>query len=116
MKRLTLNETWKQCLAMWKWIAKQIRAGDNQGIYGLKVTWVKKHGIKVDELQGNCFFCEYTRRDKHRGKRDNCRLCPARKINKLFHCNKLPYNYLLEPRAFYKELLRLNRIRLKKRK
>ncbi len=111
MKRLSLDETWRLCLQMWKWIAKKIKADKNLCVGDLKAEWVKKHDF--DEIDSNCFFCEYSA--KHPNKKVNCN-CPAKKIDKGFHCLKGEYHYEHEPIKFYKKLVKLNEIRLAKKK
>lgn len=94
MKRLNLNETWALCLKMWKWIAMKVRAARNAGriwnVDNLKKEWLQKHGIKDEEIDLNCFFCEY---DDKRHSLTECQFCPARKIERDFHCNKSTSNY-----------------------
>ena len=43
-KKLTLNQTWVLCLKMWKWIAEQVKAGNEDDIEDLKEQWLKKNG------------------------------------------------------------------------
>ncbi len=107
MKRRTLNETWKQCLKMWKWIAKEEEGLCRVGVETLKTTWLIKRGFNIDEIKAWCFFCDY-RRDQ------GCGICPGRKIDKNFDCQNESYCYYAKPILFYKELLRLNKIRLTK--
>lgn len=108
MKKLTLDETWDLCLKMFKWISRQ------QGDVGeLKSQWLRKHGFVPASIDSNCFFCEYhhTHKRKDWGK---CN-CPARKIDKDFDCKSAKYDYTTKPRAFYKKLVALNKIRLAKK-
>jgi hypothetical protein len=125
-KRMTLDETWKNCLSMWRWIAKQIK--NRKGFNGfslvrkqaiverLKAEWIESHGFSG--IRHNCFFCEY---DWHRD--DRCTFCPAEKIEKGFHCHQagflspvLPHSFAYRPIAFYNKLVSLNRKRLKAKK
>ena len=98
MKRLNLDETWKQGLMMWRWIAMRVKAGDERNVFVLKAMWLEKHGIENNEIDYNCFFCEYDSRY-----RDDCDTCPAKRVNKLFHCNDSDTNYACyyQPIAFY---------------
>ena len=108
MKKLTLNETWTECLKMWKWIAGQKRKGNINNVGFLKKRWLKNNGYCADSVSGNCFFCEYV------DKRDRgCELCPGRKIDQRFACSNSDYNYFYRPADFYKKLKKLNKIRLK---
>ncbi len=121
MKRLTLDETWVLCLAMWKWIAKEGRAATKAGIVWdvceLKREWVDIHGFEKIKIYHNCFFCEYAHHYSYEDIRgEGCNLCPARKIDKEFDCHNDEYYYFCYPIAFYKKLLALNKIRLAKKK
>ncbi len=110
MKKLNLDETWKLCLEMWKWVVKQRRLGRKGSVDELKDEWC---GINnYEELLLDCFFCERT---AFRGSR-RCRLCPARRIEKDFSCtNEAGIHYFHSPKKFYTNLLRLNKIRLAKK-
>ena len=110
MKKLTLNETWTECLKMWKWVADQKRKGDIGGVINnvvfFKRQWLEDNGYCVDNVGSHCFFCEYV------DKRDRgCELCPGRKIDQRFACSNSDYDYFNEPILFYKKLKKLNRIR-----
>ncbi|MHC4397910.1 MAG: hypothetical protein ACYS1A_19875 [Planctomycetota bacterium] len=109
MKRLTLDETWRLCLSMWRWIAKQKRLHPYSNIRVLKRRWAEKHGYF--DLEQNCFFCEYTvRRELY------CEGCPGAKVDKMFRCARYPkYIWYSKPIAFYKKLVSLNRKRLAKK-
>ena len=109
MKRLTLNETWVECLKKWKWIAQQKMKGDI--VHILKVQWLEDNGYCTDDVRYHCFFCEYTNK---RGRR--CDLCPGRKIDPGFECRNSDYDYFDEPILFYAKLKKLNRIRLSRGK
>ncbi len=111
MKKLNLDETWRLCLMMWKWIAKQKKAGNTSNVYLLKRTWLKKHGYKGNTVDGDCFFCEYTRQYS-----SNCYYCPPGKIEAGFRCDDKNCSYYDNPIFFYKKLLRLNKIRMAKKK
>ncbi len=120
MKRLNLDETWVLCLAMWKWIAQQVRAAIKAGkawdVNNLKAKWCRKHGYShIDWL---CFFCEYILHNN----RSSCKTsrisphCPGRKVDKKFNCQNKEYQFENKPIAFYKKLLALNKIRLAKKR
>ena len=119
MKRLTIDQTWEQCLKMWKWISRRCKGRDtlwclrNVGI--LKIEWLAERGIVEDEIFGDCFFCEY-RAHSHGKKINGDCFCPARKIDEDFMCMDTPYGYAEAPRLFYAELKRLNKIRLERKK
>jgi len=128
MKRLTVNETWEQCLAMWKWISRQCKVKSyRESIYDYKEAWSTKNGYKEGDIRELCFFC-------HKGqlrlaatklpKREwltkyatsQCPYCPAMDIDSDFDCFNSEYHFELKPRLFYAELKRLNKIRLAKKK
>ena len=114
MKRLTINGTWENCLAMWKWISRQCLGKGvdwcTENVNLLKKRWLFENGFTVGDMENNCFFCEY---DTIR--RDSCQDCPIKRIEKAFHCVDSARNYETHPRKFYAELRRLNKIRLAKK-
>lgn len=114
MKRLTLNETWRLCLKQWKWLVKEIKAHPDANIHVLKRKWVKLQGYGEDGVDDDCFFCEYAGQREKFGGEFGCRGCPARKVDKEFHCSNVDYNYCSKPIKFYKKILELNKIRTKK--
>lgn len=100
MKKRTLNQTWILCLRMWRWVA-----GQKGVISDLKIQWFSDNGFEYIAL--DCFFCDYTLNKKSGG----CKACPGRLVDPTFSCTTKKYNYEYNSGAFYKELLRLNRIR-----
>lgn len=118
MKKLTLDKTWELCLAQWKWIVGQIRKGRPAYIGDLKGEWLVKHGFEnTRDSAGNCFFCRYAGGDVSGGiDEKDCIKCPARKVDKAFYCCNADYDYAYKPLAFYAKLLKLNKIRLAKKK
>lgn len=100
MKKRTLNQTWTLCLRMWRKISREWAEGI-MDIHQLKEKWLKENGF--EDITADCFFCDY----------DNasCRSCPGKLIDPEFDCTFTPYDYKDNPPGFYKELLRLNRIR-----
>ncbi len=109
--RLTLKLARELCLKQWRWIVKQIRAGDPRSVNDLKSAWVNDNIIGKNVPEGNCFYCEYT----SQGNRDGlgCAVCPGRKIDPNFDCMGDDYYYSREPEKFYKELLRHKRLEKK---
>lgn len=108
MKKLTLNETWRLCLSMWRWIAKQWREGTELTVGQLKRLWLEKH--EHEGVYLNCFFCEY------RYSRGNCENCPGALVDSAFRCGNSEYEWCKNPIGFYNKLRSLNRKRLAKRK
>jgi len=105
MKKYTLDETWDNCLAMWKHISRRMLVSE-RFVSAEKRRWLKKHHIV--SLQENCFFCEYANYYKGQG----CSACPGALIDPNFRCLDDEYHCFNKPRAFYQELKRLNKIRL----
>ena len=110
MKRLTLDQTWKLCLSMWRWIAKQIREGSKERVRNLKRIWVDKHGYTY--IMEDCFFCEYTRSHDVMCYPN----CPGKKVDIGFSCTTHDNEWSIKPIAFYNKLVSVNRKRLAKRK
>ena len=111
MKRLTVNKTWENCLAMWKWISRKCLKIDWPDVDRLKVEWLEANGYPdADIIHHHCFFCQHCQSGNHDGV--ECR-CPAKKIDKDFYCFAVQHSYSGRPRDFYNELKRLNKIRLK---
>ena len=46
MKKMTLDKTWERCLAMWEWIASEIKNGTTDPPGTLKGEWLKDHRYK----------------------------------------------------------------------
>ncbi len=100
-RRFNLEETWRLCLSMWRWIAKQIREGSEESVSDLKEEWLEKEGI--EEIEEDCFFCEYGGGE--------CGDCPGRLVDPDFHCANDEYYWVDSPILFCNELIRLNRKR-----
>lgn len=117
MKRLTLDETWKNCLSMWRWIAKEKENENADGVWALKRQWIEENDLETHEVQNKCFFCEYDREnsginpDRHT---DSCPDCPGSIVDPSFDCYHPDYDFEADPIAFYNKLVSLNRKRLKK--
>lgn len=105
----TENEIWSECIRMWHDCAvdpKYIILGN---IATRKIQWLKDNKYNYLKIESSCFFCEFAKENYA------CTACPGIKINSKFRCTDINYNYRDEPIKFYKELLRLNEIRLSKR-
>ena len=113
---MTLEKTWKQCLLMWKWIAKEgvnILDEDMAGVVSrLKEVWLSINGYS--DIYNDCFFCDYA--EKHDGSSDcvNCINCPAQKVDEDFHCQDGTH-WAINPVEFYEKLVKLNKKRLSKK-
>jgi len=114
MKKMNLNDTWENCLAMWKWIAKN---ANKASVFMLKARWLHRHGFNANSIFNNCFFCEYAKH--HRGgagyenMKHGCRNCPGIKVDRSFDCAHKDYNFQRKPAAFYKKIVELNKKRRK---
>jgi len=111
LKRLTLKQARDYCRRQWRWIIKQMRAGDTRNANELKAAWLIEH--VEGEVRSHCFYCDYTTQ-YHPDGDTRCDLCPGTKIDPNFSCHNHPANYFSNPEAFYKELLRLERMEAKK--
>ncbi len=109
-KRLTLNYVWAECIKMYTYVVKKKQAGDYRTVSELKTAWVNRHGYKSNELNSDCFFCEY---DEHHQPvvRCNCKFCPAAMVDENFHCVNIEYEWRTKPDLFLKEILILDAIR-----
>ncbi len=104
--RFTKNFMWKECLAMYKWVAARwLLTGIP--VSKLKERWLKAHGYKKNTLVSNCFFCEYDVRSGD----SNCAACPAILIDSKFLCDNSNHCWHKKPVEFYLEIERLNKIR-----
>lgn len=112
-EKLTLNQTWKYCLAMWKWIAKKAEQDSELNVDDLKSEWLKKHP-RFGKVYNDCFFCEYL--EQHPTTDDeSCPTCPGRLVSKRFNCmDNVTYNFSYKPIKFYQKLVELNEKRKSK--
>jgi len=104
--KLTLDEAWEKCLAMWKWIDEQCKEDDNAG--ELKTTYLAASKPKARLLR-NCYFCDFAGEDG--GGRLMCFRCPARFVDSSFACEDTEgYDYYEHPKAFYRKIVELYKI------
>lgn len=111
MKRLTLEKTWSKCLAMWRWIKKQLMINPDANIWTLKAQWLQQHDPSA-KLPADCYFCKY--QEAHHYNRNDegaCSHCPGRMVDPQFICTCSDYAYDKNPVAFLHKLEQLNRIR-----
>lgn len=121
--KLSLEKTWTECLRMWEDIAAEIRKLIKKGaenidydVEELKYDWLEQDGYEPDNIQAQCFFCDYQRKHAKTGfEHVYCSRCPAKKIDKNFCCDNDDYDYQNNPLAFYAKLVELNRIRKNKK-
>lgn len=112
--RMNLDDTWKNCLSMWRWIAKEVRGGNKRSSACLKRDWLRRRDIR--HISSDCFFCHFGVTHDLQVKNAECEICPASKIDPTFYCMTVEYDYCAEPIAFYNKLVSLNRKRLKVKK
>ena len=98
---MTLDQTWTNCLRMWKWIDKVWKPG--MSVVVLKKEWLEKW-MPAANINSDCFFCEY---DVQNGL-ESCNCCPGRLVNLRFTCDRKTYNYFKHPKKFYQKLLQLD--------
>ncbi len=114
MKKLTVNETWVLCLAMWKWISRRCKKGkvysfDDTHVRDLKYQWMKNNGY--EGITEDCFFCYKA----YVGRSYRCNNCPGKNIDYSFRCADDDYEWERMPRLFYAKLKELNKIRLERK-
>lgn len=111
-KKMTLGETWENCLSMWQWVAKQIEDESKKGVILLKRQWAEAHGFVSGEIEADCFFCEYA--SQNNGGWPGCSKCPGKKIEPHFDCDYGDCQWKETPVAFYNKLVGLNKKRNRK--
>ena len=108
---LTLDETWEECIKMWRWIVANRRPGDN--IHTSKRAYADKL-YPEGEMPCNCFFCDYA--EANEKTRSICLSCPGVLVDPSFVCDHPHYAYNgTRPELFLAKLEELNRIRLSKK-
>ena len=105
-KRITLNQIWKNCLRMWKWIDKVWDKKNNVEVFILKKIWLNKWMPDIN-LNSDCFFCEWSIQNKKKGD-TYCTHCPGKLVSRSFECQWASYHYADHPKKFYKKLLELD--------
>ena len=89
-RKLTLDNAWKLCLRQWDWVADKIKKGDIRDVGDLKEEFLEENGFS--DIDHNCFFCEYDEQNNGR-----CNSCPARLVDKRFHCRNKTYDFIIKP-------------------
>lgn len=119
MKRLTLNQTWTECLILYEKVCREYKKSPNRKIYDIKRKLIGELGILND-----CFFCEYGKQKTGYDYADKiCVACPGRIIAKgkirdeqrNLWCGQHKIAFWRNPFAFFAELKRLNKIRLSRK-
>lgn len=104
-KRLTLNYVWAECIKMYTHVVKRYQPG--MSVIQLKQAWLHRYGYKTEELNSDCFFCEYDERHQP-AIRNNCNWCPGRLADSIFYCGSMGYTWSTKPNLFLKEIIRLD--------
>jgi len=104
-----LDDVWKECLRMWRWISDQVRKGNSRDINELKSIWFNKEGYVESDICCGCFFCKYDQEENG----SMCSNCPGALVDPEFDCRYTEYDSFQEPIKFYNKLRSLNRKRLK---
>lgn len=121
-KYYTVDETWELCLKMWKWISRQCKGKGwrwcKRNVSRLKIEWLLANGFEAGEFSQNCFLCDRTTPRGEFG--FDCSKCPGLKVWPEFDCadsKDYPIGmfFIRQPREFYAELKRLNKIRLERK-
>ena len=112
MKRLTLDETWTECIKMWRWVVKRWQADSMILVGDLKGEYLNKKHIGPDEIKDDCFFCEYA--NKNSSTSCQCASCPGVMVDPEFDCKEKGYSWNDAPDKFLQKLLSLNRKRKQK--
>ena len=101
--KLTIDEAWKYCLEMWKWISENANSESYVGV--LKVEWLEEHAPQFENMYCNCFFCEY---NDQTCSDLSCANCPGRVYGSdtVLWCARNDIHYKHKPKEFYAELLR----------
>ncbi len=114
--RLKLDDTWKYCRAMWKWIVKVRKSGSRKSVDSLKSEWLADSIFGTQKIDSDCFFCEYYITNRRGPDNDCFTRCPGAKIDPGFSCTCSDYHYEDDPEAFYKKIVQLDRIRKRQKK
>ena len=104
----TLEQTWKNQLALSGWVAEQIKKKSALTVRKLKRKWLQQNNFSL-RLKNGCFFCDYGKRVNHK---DICKNCPAVLVSKRFWCMNFSYHFVLKSVKFYAKLVELNKKRL----
>lgn len=107
---LTLEQTWAECLKMWKWIVENYKKLELT-IWNAKRKWLNENGYRNVKVKGACFFCHYVARGEDVKK--GCFICPGALVDATFHCATFhsDYHWSNTPENFYHKLLELDKIR-----
>lgn len=115
--KMSLDQTWKNCMSMWRSMARKVRAGDTRHAFDLKQEWLNDHGFDLSSMTDACFFCQYAKDNTPKKRISTCSYCPACMVDPDFDCDRTDLSYSWdEVIGFYNKLVSLNRKRLKGKK
>ena len=110
-----LDRIWKNQLRMSGWVAEVWREGNS--LEALKKKWLKMHRFKKS-IMHYCFFCEYAFAKSGEAPKDfgllsdGCAAhCPGKQVKPRFSCCAIAYHFANCPKAFYANLLELDKKR-----
>lgn len=106
-KKYSLRETWKHCMAMWKYVAENWN-GSSKHIYVLKSNWLEHNGFSY--IGADCFFCHYQGQHEKRFRKNInqsnfCEGCPGGEVAPRFDCYDSEWD--TDPVKFYRVLKRM---------
>ena len=100
-----LDVCWDECEKMWEYVSNNY-VPEDCNLDVIKGQWLEANGYKISWIRGMCFFCEFVWRLIQQ-----CNNCPGVQVDNRFGCFNLEYNYETKPKLFYKEIVRLNKVR-----
>ncbi len=117
LQEMTLNQIWRECLRMWKWIVSVWGTSkyEHLCVEELKDIWLERNNyLRINYPNEKCFFCDWQKRHSNFNKNfdeKHCDNCPGELVNIQFYCCNKSYHYSDHPKAFYNKLLKLDKKR-----
>ena len=111
-QRMKLDTVWDRCIAMARWVAKWSECM-GLSVNVLKQMWLEANGYEDNDLDSNCFFCDFAERHMPDNAIRSCPYCPGRAVDKRFSCVNVKYHHRDKPHAFLAKLENLNAKRKK---
>lgn len=103
-----LGKCWKNCMSMWRWIAKVYQEGES--VTNLKHAWLRRHNVESGTLYNSCFFCDFTQITDGAEHTASCTRCPAYLVDSSFACASSAYSWDGHPKEFYNKLRSLYKL------
>ena len=99
-----LDEIWKLCKSMWRWVAEHIDEF-NGNVPKAKSVWLNDHGfVGSKRPRSDCFFCDAAGVG-------SCEFCPGYDIDPAFDCGDSDYSHYTKPKKFYNKIRSMDRKR-----